>query len=103
VTRFCWLAAVLHARNVYYVDKVNELGVIKLVKRLSKAVSWHVDSRQVSEADSAKLVLLFGVFKVSVDILCRLVVAIFLDYIKRRLVVSIQSNRLKIIANVSYL
>jgi hypothetical protein len=47
-----------------------------------RPLAWHVNTRYVLEVDSAFLVLLFGVSVVVVDMLCTLVVAIFVDHVE---------------------
>jgi hypothetical protein len=87
-------------RYAYHIDKGDELGVLVLVEWLSEAVSGHVDAREVIELDGAILVLLFGVFKTSVNVLCTLVVTILLDHIKRWLIVGVQLRRFEIRTDV---
>jgi hypothetical protein len=67
--------------------------VIELVKRLSKAVSRHINAREVIEGNVTSLVLL----------LSTLIVAILADYIKSGLVVSVELNRHKVITLVANL
>jgi uncharacterized membrane protein len=69
---------------------VDELSVIQLVERLSEAVGWHLNAREMMKRDSAKLVLLLCVLKVGINVLCTLVMAVFGDYSKRWLVVRVE-------------
>jgi hypothetical protein len=80
----------LHARDAYYTDEVDELSVIQLVERLSKAVGWHLNAGDMMKGDSAKLVLLLCVLKVGINVLCTLVMAVFSNYGERWLVVCIE-------------
>jgi MFS-type transporter involved in bile tolerance (Atg22 family) len=49
------------------------------------------------------LVLLFSVLIVVVNVLCTLIMAVLADYIKRWLIVSVELERLKIVALVANL
>jgi MFS-type transporter involved in bile tolerance (Atg22 family) len=51
----------------------------------------------------AVLVLLFSVLIVVVNVLCTLIIAVLADYIKRWLVVSVEFERLEIVALVANL
>ena len=56
--------------------------MFKAVKRLSKAVGGHLHTREMLEVKVTVLVLLLGVLKVRVNILCTLVIAVLTNYIK---------------------
>jgi hypothetical protein len=56
--------------------------VFKAVKRLSKAVSGHLHTREMLKVKVTVLILLLSVLKVRVNMLCTLVIAVLADYIK---------------------
>jgi hypothetical protein len=88
-------------RYAHYVNKGEKLSVFKAVKRLSKAVSGHLYTREMLEVKVAVLVLLLSVLKVRVNVLYTLVIAILVDYIKSWLVISVEDEGLKVYANVA--
>jgi hypothetical protein len=57
--------------------------VLVLVKGLSKAISRHANTKKVVKLNCAFFVLLFYIFKVSVNVLYTLIIAVLIDYIKR--------------------
>jgi hypothetical protein len=78
------------------VDKAKELSVIYLVERLSETVSWHFSASNVIKVNVAVLILLFSVLKVVINVFSPLVVTVLANYIKCRIVISVQLEWLKV-------
>jgi hypothetical protein len=57
--------------------------VLVPIEGLRKPVSGHANAREVVKLNCAVFVLLFRVFKVGVNVLCTLIMAVLIDYIKR--------------------
>ena len=73
----------LHTRYAHYVNKGEKLNVLVLIKGLSKPISGHANAREVIKLNRAVFVLLFSIFKIGVNVLCTLIIAVLLDYVKR--------------------
>jgi hypothetical protein len=54
-----------------------------LIKRLCKPISRYTNTRKVVKLNYTIFVLLFYIFKVGINILYTLIIAILIDYIKR--------------------
>jgi hypothetical protein len=72
----------LHTRYAHYVNKGRKLSVFEAVERLSEAVGGHLYTREMLKVKVTILVLLLGVLKVRINVLCTLVIAVPADYIK---------------------
>jgi hypothetical protein len=73
----------LNARYTDYVNKGEKLSVLVPLKGLSEPISRHANTREVIKLDFAVFVLLFSIFKVGVNVLCTLIIAVLADYVKR--------------------
>ena len=67
--------------------------MLKLVERLSKAVSSYLSSRDILEVDFALLNLILNVVVVDVNVLCTLVITLRGDKLNRRLIVAKELKR----------
>jgi hypothetical protein len=74
-----------------------------LVEGFCEAVGWHINTRDMLKINVAVLILLFSVLVVVVDVLCTLIIAVLVHYVKRWFVIGVELERLKIVALVANL
>jgi hypothetical protein len=72
-----------------------------LIKRLREAVSSHIVSANVLEADMAFLDTILDVVVVYIDVLRTFVMALSADELDRRLIVAVELDWMDIVAQIS--
>jgi hypothetical protein len=73
----------LYTRYTHYINKRKKLNILILIKGLSKPISRYTNTRKVIKLNYTIFVLLFSIFKIGINMLCILIIAVLIDYIKR--------------------